>query len=127
MYDVYPLEGRDADYGPQEGAGLCCDAPVGVWVHWVMWNIPAESNGLPENIPPKSQLPDGSRQGISDFHRPGYGGPCPPSGTHRYYFKIYALDVTLDLAGTSTKQDLLDAMKGHILAEGQLVGKYKRQ
>jgi Raf kinase inhibitor-like YbhB/YbcL family protein len=103
------------------------DAPVGTWVHWVMWNIPAEANGLPENVPPTKELADGSKQGISDFRRPGYGGPCPPSGTHRYYFKIYALDVKPELANTCTKQDLLEAMKGHILAEGQLMGKYKRQ
>ncbi len=103
------------------------DAPVGVWVHWVMWNIPAESNGLPQNIPPTSQLPDGSKQGVTSAGRHGYHGPCPPSGTHRYYFKIYALDVMLDLPGDSTKQNLLDAMKGHILAEGALMGKYKRR
>lgn len=103
------------------------DAPVGTWVHWVMWNIPAEVNGLPEGVQPIKELPDGSKQGISDFHRPGYGGPCPPSGTHRYYFKIYALDTKLDLPDNSTKQSLLAAMKGHILAEGSLMGKYKRQ
>jgi Raf kinase inhibitor-like YbhB/YbcL family protein len=103
------------------------DAPMGTWVHWVMWDIPAEANGLPENIPPKKELLDGSKQGISDFRRPGYGGPCPPSGTHRYYFKIYALDVKLDLASTCAKQDLLEAIKGHILAEGSLMGKYQRQ
>ena len=103
------------------------DAPVGTWVHWVMWNIPAETNQLPENVPPKKELPDGSRQGITDFGRSGYGGPCPPSGTHRYYFKVYALDQMLDIPVTSTKQNLLEAMKGHILAEGMLMGKYKRQ
>ena len=103
------------------------DAPVGTWVHWVMWNIPADAKELVENVPPDPDLPNGSRQGITDFRRPGYGGPCPPSGTHRYYFKIYALDTKLDLAGRSTKADLLKAMQGHILAEGQLMGKYKRR
>jgi Raf kinase inhibitor-like YbhB/YbcL family protein len=103
------------------------DAPVGTWVHWVLWNIPAEANGLPEAVPASPSLPDGLKQGISDFRRPGYGGPCPPSGTHRYYFKIYALDTMLDLSESSKKQDLLDAMKGHILAEGALMGKYKRK
>ena len=103
------------------------DAPVGTWVHWVLWNIPAEANGLPDAVPASPQLPDGSKQGITDFRRPGYGGPCPPSGTHRYYFKIYALDMMLDLPESSKKQDLLEAMKGHILAEGALMGKYKRK
>lgn len=103
------------------------DAPMGTWVHWVIWNIPAEANGLPEAVPAKSQLADGSKQGISDFRKPGYGGPCPPSGTHRYFFKVYALDTKLDLPESSQKQDLVDAMKGHILAEGSLMGKYKRQ
>ncbi len=103
------------------------DASLGTWVHWVMWNIPAEANGLPENVPPKKELPDGSKQGISDFRQHGYNGPCPPGGTHRYYFKIYALDQMLNLPAASTKQDLLEAMKGHILAEGQLMGKYRRQ
>ncbi len=92
------------------------DAPVGTWVHWVMWNVP-----------PDPQLPDGSRQGISDFRRPGYGGPCPPSGVHRYYFMIYALDTMLDLPSSTRKADLLKATKGHVLAEGQLMGKYRRR
>ena len=98
-----------------------------VWVHWVMWNISADLRELPENIPPEKELPNGSKQGLNDFKRHGYGGPCPPSGTHRYYFKIYALDSELDLANTATKKDLLNAMEGHILAECQLMGKYKRQ
>jgi len=103
------------------------DAPVGTWVHWVMWNIPPSVQELAESVPPKPELPDGSRQGISDFGRPGYGGPCPPSGVHRYYFKIYALDTMLDLPSSTRKADLLRAMKGHILAEGQLMGKYSRR
>jgi hypothetical protein len=103
------------------------DAPIGTWVHWVMWNIPAEANGLPEGVPKTASLPDGSKQGITDFRRPGYGGPCPPSGTHRYFFKIYALDTMLNLPEKSTKHDLLAAMKGHILAEGSLMGKYSRR
>ena len=103
------------------------DAPMGTWVHWVMWNIPADATELSENVPPDEELPDGSIQGINDFKQHGYGGPCPPSGTHRYYFKVYALDEKLDLASSSRKKDLLTAMEGHILAEGQLMGKYKRQ
>jgi Raf kinase inhibitor-like YbhB/YbcL family protein len=124
-----PLKWQDAPQGVKSFALISDDpdAPIGIWVHWVMWNIPAEANGLPENIPPKKELPDGSKQGISDFHRPGYGGPCPPGGTHRYYFKVYALDMMLNLPANSTKKDLLEAMKGHILAEGSLMGKYKRQ
>jgi len=103
------------------------DAPVGTWVHWVMWNIPPNVHELAENVHPEPELPDGSRQGITDFRRPGYGGPCPPSGVHRYYFKIYALDTMLDLPSSTKKADLLKATKGHILAEGQLLGKYKRR
>jgi len=103
------------------------DAPMGTWVHWVMWNIPPSVHELAENVPPAPDLPDGSRQGITDFGRPGYGGPSPPSGVHRYCFKVYALDTTLDLPSSARKADLLKAMKGHILAEGQLMGKYKRR
>ena len=103
------------------------DAPVGIWVHWVMWNIPAEANGLPENVPAGKDLPNGSKQGVNSSRKQGYSGPCPPSGTHRYYFKVYAIDTMLNLPADSTKQVLLDAMKGHILAEGSLMGKYRRQ
>jgi Raf kinase inhibitor-like YbhB/YbcL family protein len=103
------------------------DAPAGTWVHWVMWNIPADDDGLAENVPPDNHLANGARQGITSFKRHGYGGPCPPSGTHRYYFKVYALDTELDIANSSTKDKLLDAMEGHILAQGQLMGKYKRR
>ncbi|MBW8041361.1 MAG: YbhB/YbcL family Raf kinase inhibitor-like protein [Planctomycetes bacterium] len=103
------------------------DAPMGTWVHWVLFNLPADTSRLHENIPPEKTLPNGARQGINDFRRIGYGGPCPPSGTHRYFFKIYALDTELDLAVGAAKSDLLEAMEGHILGEGQLMGKYKRQ
>jgi Raf kinase inhibitor-like YbhB/YbcL family protein len=102
------------------------DAPMGTWVHWVLFNLPANKRELPENLPPIATLPDGSRQGKNDFGKIGYGGPCPPSGTHRYYFKLYALDQPLDLKAGATKGQLLKAMEGHILAEGQLMGKYKR-
>jgi Raf kinase inhibitor-like YbhB/YbcL family protein len=103
------------------------DAPMGTWVHWVLFNLPAESKGLEENIPSDKTLPNGARQGLTDFGRVGYGGPCPPSGTHRYFFKVYALDMKLDLAAGAKKSELLKAMEGHILGQGQLIGKYKRQ
>ena len=102
------------------------DAPSGTWVHWVLFNIPTEKTELPEGIPGDTTLSTGARHGVNDFGRFGYGGPCPPGGTHRYYFKLYALDTVLELPGRITKADLLDAMRGHILAEGQLMGKYSR-
>lgn len=98
------------------------DAPVGIWVHWVAWNIPAPVREIPEN-----GIPAGAQQGLNDWQRNDYGGPCPPSGTHRYYFKIYALDTTLALAPSTTKVDLERAMQGHVLAVGQLMGTYKRR
>jgi Raf kinase inhibitor-like YbhB/YbcL family protein len=103
------------------------DAPVGTWVHWVLFNLPPETRELAENIPPDRTLPNGAIQGTSDFGRIGYGGPAPPSGTHRYFFKIYALDTQIDLAAGAKKPQLLKAMDGHILGQGQLIGKYKRQ
>ncbi len=102
------------------------DAPAGTWVHWVVWNIPASASALTENIAAAAELPDGTRQGISDFKRPGWGGPCPPSGTHRYYFKLYALDALLDISATATKRDLEAAMKGHVLGQATLRGTYAR-
>ncbi len=102
------------------------DAPRGTWVHWVVFNIPAGVNGLAENIQRTSTLPSGARQGINDSHELGYDGPCPPGGTHRYYFKVYALDKILALESGATKAQLLKAMEGHILGEGQLMGRYKR-
>ncbi len=103
------------------------DAPMGTWVHWIIYNIPAISNGLPENIKPMEKLSDGTLQGKNSWGKIGYGGPCPPSGTHRYFFKIYALDTVLDLKSGATKDELLRAMKGHILAEGEFYGKYSRK
>jgi Raf kinase inhibitor-like YbhB/YbcL family protein len=103
------------------------DAPRGLWVHWVLFNVPTAPGELAEAIPTNPSLPDGARQGKNDFGKIGYGGPKPPQGqTHRYYFRIYALDTVLDLKEGATRQQLLDAMKGHILAEGQLMGKYAR-
>ncbi len=103
------------------------DAPVGTWVHWVAWNIPAATRQLPENVSKTAELPGGGRQGNNDFRKIGYGGPCPPPGKpHRYFFKLYALDTTLDLKPGATKKDLEQAMKGHVVAEAQLMGKYQR-
>lgn len=102
------------------------DAPHGTWVHWVLFNIPAGVKELSEKIPPRSTLTNGSRHGMNDFREIGYGGPCPPGGTHRYFFKFYALDSTLTLESSSTKTQVLKAMEGHVLGEGQLMGKYKR-
>jgi Raf kinase inhibitor-like YbhB/YbcL family protein len=103
------------------------DAPMGTWVHWVLFNLPAETKELTENIPPDETLPNGAKQAITDFGRVGYGGPCPPSGTHRYFFKIYALDTELQVDTSTGKRGLLKAMEGHILGQGQLMGKYKRK
>jgi len=103
------------------------DAPVGDWVHWVMFNIPSETRELKEKIANDAVLPDGVRHGTNDFGKYGYGGPCPPGGTHRYYFKLYALDSMLVLKDKVTKKDLLEAMKGHILGQTELMGKYSRK
>ena len=102
------------------------DAPAGTWVHWVLFNIPADTSELAANVALDQILAGGTRNGVNDFDRFGYGGPCPPGGTHRYFFKLYALDSMLDLSGRVTKDNLLGAMEGHILAEGQLMGKYRR-
>lgn len=103
------------------------DAPMGTWVHWVIYNIPATARGLAEDVPKDADLPDGSRQGRNSWRRIGYGGPCPPSGTHRYFFKLYALDMVLTLASGATKDELLKAMEGHILVQAELMGRYSRR
>jgi Raf kinase inhibitor-like YbhB/YbcL family protein len=102
------------------------DAPMGTWVHWIIYNIPADLAGLEEGIPPDDILPNGAKQGNNGWRRIGYGGPCPPGGTHRYFFKIYALDTELDLEPGASKFQLIDAMEDHILAQGQLMGRYSR-
>jgi Raf kinase inhibitor-like YbhB/YbcL family protein len=102
------------------------DAPMGTWVHWVLFNIPADTTGLPENIPSERVLENGAKHGINDFRKLSYGGPCPPGGTHRYFFKIYALNIEIGLEPGATKDELLKAMEGHILDEGQLMGRYAR-
>ena len=103
------------------------DAPVGSWVHWVLFDLPANVRALPQNVPKQEQLADGSRQGHNDFRKIGYGGPCPPPGKpHRYFFKLYALDTKLNLKPGATKKDVERAMQGHILAQGEWMGRYGR-
>jgi Raf kinase inhibitor-like YbhB/YbcL family protein len=103
------------------------DAPVGTWVHWVIYDLPLDLRGLTEAVPPKDRLPNGALQGLNDFKRVGYGGPCPPPGKpHRYYFTLNALDVTLNLKPRASKAQVLDASKGHVLAEAQLMGRFGR-
>lgn len=101
------------------------DAPGGTFVHWVIFNIPATLAGLDENIPKQGTLANGSRQGRNDMGRIGYDGPCPPRGTHRYFYKVYALDIKLGLAAGATKAQVVNAMKGHILAQGELIGRFR--
>jgi Raf kinase inhibitor-like YbhB/YbcL family protein len=104
------------------------DAPRGTWTHWLLFNLPPSSRELTEGLPTLDALPDGSRQGTNDFGKVGYGGPAPPPGKpHRYLFRIYALDRELDLSPQATRQQLLDAMSKHVLAQGQLIGTYGRQ
>ena len=103
------------------------DAPAGVWVHWVIYDLPPSARQLPENIPEQAEFDSGARHGRNDFRRLGYGGPCPPPGpAHRYFFKLYALNATLGLKPGATKADLENAMKGHILAEAELMARYGR-
>ncbi len=94
------------------------DAPMGTWDHWIVWNIPPTEKIKEDSVP--------GTEGLNDFRRHSYGGPCPPSGTHRYFFKVYALDTNLSLHPNSRKKDVEKAMQGHILAEGQIIGLYRR-
>jgi len=123
-----PLEWSEPPQGVQSFALICDDpdAPVGTWVHWVLYNLPADVRALPEALPPDPRLPDGSQHGENSWRRLGYGGPCPPGGTHRYYFRLYALDTLLDLEAGVGKEQLLKAMEGHILAQTELMGRYAR-
>ncbi|WP_456443630.1 YbhB/YbcL family Raf kinase inhibitor-like protein [Caldithrix abyssi] len=123
-----PLRWSDVPQETRSFALICDDpdAPMGTWVHWVIYNIPDTTRSLPEAIPSSERLDNGTLQGKNDFKRYGYGGPCPPGGTHRYFFKLYALDTKLDLPAGATKAQLLKAMNGHIVGEAQLMGKYSR-
>jgi Raf kinase inhibitor-like YbhB/YbcL family protein len=102
------------------------DAPKGTYIHWVVFNLPPDSKGLPEAVPAGAKLSNGAMQGLTSGRKNGYLGPCPPSGTHRYFFKIYALDKKLDLKSGVTKSELLKAMNGHVLAEGQWMGVFSK-
>ena len=103
------------------------DAPVGTWVHWVLYDLPAETKQLGEGVPKQEQIASGARQGRNDFRRIGYGGPCPPPGpAHRYFFKLYALDAMLNLKAGASKADVEKAMAGHVLGQASLMGTYKR-
>jgi Raf kinase inhibitor-like YbhB/YbcL family protein len=123
-----PLSWIDA---PRETKGFALilddpDAPTGIWVHWLLYDLPAGSHALGEAIPNQEKLGNGAKQGLNDFGKIGYVGPCPPQGlAHRYFFKLYALDRMTELKPRSTKEQLLDAMNKHILAEAELVGTYK--
>ena len=101
-------------------------APKMTYVHWVLYNLPATVNGLPEGVT-SAGLPKGTREGLNDWKRTGYGGPCPPIGRHRYFHKLYALDVTLPELGTPTKLALEAAMQGHVLAKAELMGTYQKK
>ena len=104
------------------------DAPMGTWVHWVLYDLPAGTNALPEDVAKTQYIAGNAKQGLNTWPRLGYGGPYPPPGKpHRYFFKLYALDRMLELKPGATKKDVEAAMKGHILAEGQLMGTYQRK
>ena len=117
---------------PPEGTKslvLICDdpdAPMGTWVHWVLYGISPDTLELPEDVPDKKEVLGGAKQGTNDFRRIGYGGPCPPGGTHRYYFKLYAIDSEPGLSSGATKKEVLTNIEGHVLAEGRLMGRYGR-
>ena len=130
---VYSCDGKDVNPPltitgvPAEARSLALimddpDAPVGTWVHWVVWNIAPQTTEIGEN-----SLPAGAREGKNSWGREEYGGPCPPSGSHRYFFKLYALDAAPSLGPAATKADLERAMQGHIVARGELIGLYKRR
>jgi len=139
---VYTCEGRDVSPAlswvgvPEETKSfvLIVDdpdapdpkAPKTTWVHWVLYNIPAQARGFPLGVKPE-ELPAGTKQGVNDWNRTGYGGPCPPIGRHRYFHKLYALDAMLPDLGAATKSSVLEAMKGHILAEAVIMGTYQKE
>jgi len=128
--DVSPqLAWPVAPFGTRSFALICDDpdAPRGTWVHWVLFNIPSDQQALDEGMPATEKLANGALQGTNDFGKIGYGGPAPPPGKpHRYFFKLYALDAILPLPAGSSKSQLENAMKGHVIDEGELMGTYQR-
>jgi Raf kinase inhibitor-like YbhB/YbcL family protein len=124
-----PLKFEGAPVTAKTIAVICDDpdAPRGTWVHWVLYNLPATVTELPEHVPAQPAASNGMRQGVNDFGTVGYRGPAPPSGTHRYYLRVYALNTTLDLSPRATKAQLEKAMVGRIVAHGELMGKYSRE
>jgi len=123
-----PLIWESVPEGTKSLAIICDDpdAPMGTWVHWVLYNLPPNTKELQENVSSTETLENGAKHGTNDFGDVGYRGPCPPGGTHRYFFKLYALDTVLNLEAGIKKADLLNAMEGHIIFETQLMGKYFR-
>lgn len=119
-----PLVWQDTNPGTQSYVLIVDDpdAPGGTWVHWVLFNIPAQMKQLPED----AQIPTGASNGKNSWGVTGYRGPCPPSGTHRYFFKLYALDTILNLSEGATKQDIVQAMQNHIIANTELIGLYRK-
>ncbi|HYN15098.1 MAG TPA: YbhB/YbcL family Raf kinase inhibitor-like protein [Terriglobales bacterium] len=128
--DVSPaLTWTDPPAGTQSFALIADDpdAPVGTWVHWVAYDLPASARQLPEGVPKTEAISGGGAQGQNDFSKTGYGGPCPPPGKpHRYYFKLYALDSRLNLKPRATKKAVAQAMAGHILAQAEVMGRFQR-
>ena len=103
------------------------DAPAGNWNHWTIWNIPASARSLPEGVSKSRRLPDGSQQGMNDFKKVGYNGPCPPANKpHHYHFQLFAVDTKLNLTGDAGKPELATAMKGHVLAQAEWIGTFRR-
>ena len=126
-----PLEWRGVPDGAKSLALIVDDpdapdpaAPKRTWVHWILFDIPPAAGGLPEGGRP---LPEGTREGLNDWTRTGYGGPCPPIGRHRYFFKLYALDTSLSALGRPTKADLERAMQGYVIGRAELIGTYQKQ
>ncbi len=122
-----PLQWGNPPPATKSFALIVDDPDANGFVHWVVYNLPATARSLPEGVPAGAAIVGGGRQGKNSFGRPGYGGPCPPTGTHRYFFRLYALDTTLSLDAEAGKEQVTAAMSGHVLAQGELMGTYQRQ
>jgi Raf kinase inhibitor-like YbhB/YbcL family protein len=124
-----PIEWKNAPAGTKSFAIICetPDAPTGNWVQWVIYDIPADMTNMPQSVAKTGQLGFGAKQGKNDFDQVGYSGPCLPAGEHRFFFRVYALDGPTNLKAGAKKEELVEAMKGHILAEGALMGIYARE